>query len=139
MNPKKASSGVYMINYHIIWATKYRYDVLNTNISKTLNTIISTICDAKNWEILESQVMTDHIHLFLSVTPFERPVDIIKILKGVTARQLFVLHPELKDMLWGGHLWSTSYYIGTAGHVSAETIQKYIREQQTKDGRCKNE
>jgi putative transposase len=139
MNSKKASSGVYIINYHIVCTTKYRYGVLNANISKTLNTIINTICDTKGWEILESRVLPDYIHLRLSVTPFERPVDIIKILKGVTAKQLFALHPELKNMLWGGHLWGTSYYIDTTDPISAETIQKYIQEQQTKDGRCKSD
>jgi putative transposase len=83
--------------------------------------------------------MPDHIHLFLSVSPNERPVDIIRILKGVTAHQLPILHPELREVYRAGHIWSPSYYIGTAGHVSAEIIEKYIREQQTKDGRCKSE
>jgi putative transposase len=135
MNPKKSSSGVYVINYHIIWATKYRKQILTENIRTTLSTILNTICDAKGWALIESQAMPDHIHIFLSVTPFERPVDIIKILKGVTAKQLFEAHPELRSVLRYGHLWSPSYYIGTAGHVSAEVIEKYIKEQQHKDGR----
>ena len=137
--PNKASSAVYVINYHIIWVTKYRRQVLNTNIRKTLDTVIHTICNAKKWELVEMQAMPDHVHLFLSVSPFEAPVDIVKVLKGVSAKQLFARHPELRDVLKYGHLWSPSYYIGTAGHVSADVIEKYIREQQTKDGRCKKQ
>ena len=139
MESKKASSGVYVINYHIIWVTKYRRQVLNTNVRASLDRIIQTICDTKGWTLVEAQSMPDHIHVFLSVTPFERPVDIVKILKGVTSKQLFTSHPELRGVLKYGHLWSPSYYIGTAGHVSAEVIAKYIQEQQSKDGRCKSE
>ena len=61
--------------------------------------------------------------------------DAIKILKGSTARKLFVKFPELKKQLWGGHLWSPSYYVGTAGNVSSETIQKYIERTEHIKGR----
>lgn len=139
MEIQKATSANYVICYHIIWVTKYRQQVLNTTIRESLEKIIQTICDTKEWTLIEAQSMPDHIHVFLSVTPFERPVDIIKILKGVTSKQLFSTHPELRDVLKHGHLWSPSYYIGTAGHVSADVIEKYIQEQQSKDGRCKRE
>jgi putative transposase len=139
MEIQKATSSNYVICYHIIWVTKYRRQVLNTTIRKSLDTIIRTICNTKDWNLVACEAMPDHIHVFLSVSPFEKPVDIIKILKGVTAKQLFAIHPELRDVLKYGHLWSPSYYIGTAGHVSAETIERYINEQQSKDGRYKNE
>jgi putative transposase len=137
-NSKKASSGIYVINYHIIWVTKYRRQVLNTNIRVSLDKIIQTICDTKGWTLIKSQTMPDHIHISLSVTPFERPVDIVKILKGVTSKQLFATHPELRDVLKYGHLWSPSYYIGTGDKPPREVIAKYIQEQQTKDGRYKH-
>jgi putative transposase len=132
---KKASSAVYSINYHIVWCTKYRQKVLGGQVSKTAETILTTICDTKSWEILELVVMEDHIHLFLSASPFESPTAIVKILKGVSAKQLFAQHPELRNALWKGTLWSPSYYVGTAGDVSAEIIQRYIQNQQTQDGR----
>ena len=132
---KKASSAVYSINYHIVWCTKYRRKVLGSQVSKTAETILTTICDTKSWEILELVVMEDHIHLFLSTSPFESPTAIVKILKGVSAKQLFAQHPELRNALWKGTLWSPSYYVGTAGEVSAEIIQRYIQNQQTQDGR----
>lgn len=73
--------------------------------------------------------MPDHIHLFISAHPKESPTGIVKILKGVTGLRLFKKHPELKSECWGGHIWSPSYYVGTAGTVSAETIRNYIQEQ----------
>lgn len=132
---KKASSAVYCINYHFVWCTKYRRKVLVDALSKSAESILKTICDTKNWDILEIMVREDHIHLFISTSPFESPTDIIKILKGVSAKQLFAQHPELRSALWKGTLWSPSYYVGTAGDVSAEIIQRYIQNQQTQDGR----
>ncbi len=132
---KKGSSAVYSINYHIVWCTKYRRKVLMDPVSKSAESILTTICDTKNWRILELVVMEDHIHIFLTASPFESPTDIVKILKGVSAKQLFAQHPELRNALWKGALWSPSYYVGTAGEVSAEIIQQYIKNQQTQDGR----
>jgi putative transposase len=90
---------------------------------------IHTITATKEWGILALEVMPDHIHLFISTTPFEAPTSIIKVLKGVTALRLFKKFPELRNKYWKGKLWSPSYYVGTAGRVSSETIQKYIEEQ----------
>lgn len=90
---------------------------------------IYTIADTKDWNVHALEVMPDHIHIFISAPPFQAPTDIVKILKGVTARQLFIEFPELKKKLWKGSIWSPSYYVGTAGAVSAETIKKYIEGQ----------
>ena len=103
--------------------------------SKSAESILKTICDTRNWDILELVVMEDHIHLSLSASPSESPTAIVKILKGVSAKQLFAQHPELRNALWKGSLWSPSYYVGTAGDVSAEIIQRYIQNQQPQDGR----
>jgi len=98
-------------------------------IKEFLEDQIYTIAATKEWEVLALKVMPDHIHLFISTTPFESPTGIVKVLKGVTALRLFKKFPELRNKYWKGKLWSPSYYVGTAGHVSAETIQKYIEEQ----------
>jgi putative transposase len=126
---KKGSSAVFNINYHIVWCTKYRRKVLNGSYATALEGIIRTTCDARGWDLIELRVMDDHIHAFLSAPPIESPTGIVKILKGVSARQMFLLYPDLRGSFWGGHLWSPSYYVGTAGHVSAEVIERYIREQ----------
>lgn len=125
------SSAVYNINYHIVWCPKYRKEVLVGEIKTFLEDQLETIAATKGWDVLELQVMPDHVHLFISAPPSDSPTGIVKVLKGVTALRLFKKHPELKEEYWGGHIWSPSYYVGTAGHVSAETIQKYIENQKT--------
>jgi putative transposase len=75
--------------------------------------------------------MDDHVHVFLSA-PSIAPSNIAKVLKGSTARTLFTKHPELKESLRNGHLWNPGYYVGSAGQVSSETIQRYIQSQKNK-------
>lgn len=96
---------------------------------------VRNICQERQWSVLSLEVQPDHIHLFVSIPPATSVADAIKILKGSTARKLFVKFPELKKQLWGGHLWSPSYYVGTAGNVSSETIQKYIERTEHIKGR----
>ena len=126
----RKSSAVYNVNYHFIWCPKYRKPILKeAGIKEFLEDQIHTIAATKECEVLALEVMPDHIHIFISTTPFESPTGIVKVLKGVTALRLFKKFPGLRNKYWKGKLWSPSYYVGTAGHVSAETIQKYIEEQ----------
>ena len=122
-------SSVYNINYHIIWCPKYRKKVLSGMIKEFLEDQLATICETKKWKISALEVMPDHIHIFITAPPQDSPTAIVKVLKGVTGLLLFKKYPELKEQYWGGHIWSPSYYVGTAGTVSAETIKMYIENQ----------
>ena len=74
--------------------------------------------------------MSDHIHLFISALPTVAPVDIVRKLKSISANHIFKTFPNLKKTkFWNSGLWSRGYYVGTAGSVSSETIQKYIQNQ----------
>lgn len=122
-----SSSAVYEINYHIVWCTKYRHQVMTDEVKQFMDDQIRTIADSKEWTVIELEVMPEHIHLFLSAPPFVAPTDIVKVMKGVTAKRVFEKFPQLRRRkFWGDHMWSPSYYIGTHGNVSAETIKKYI-------------
>ena len=126
----RKSSAVYNVNYHFVWCPKYRKPIFEeAGIKKFLEDQIATIAETKGYEILALEVMSDHVHLFVSTPPFDSPTDMVKVFKGVTALRLFKKFPELRNKYWKGKLWSPSYYVGTAGHVSAETIQRYIEEQ----------
>lgn len=126
----RKSSAVYNINYHLVWCPKYRKPILeDPKVKEFLEDQIHTIAETKDYEVLALEVMPDHLHLFISAPPFDSPTSIVKVFKGVTALRLFKKFPELKEEYWKGKLWSPSYYVGTAGHVSAETIRKYIEEQ----------
>ena len=88
--------------------------------------MLDAICMERGCPVISKEIQPDHIHLFVSIPPAFAVADAVKVLKGVTARRLFQMFPALKKRLWGGHLWSPSYYVGTAGNVSAETIRRYI-------------
>ena len=90
--------------------------------------LLQEICAQHGYEVKGLEVMPDHIHLFISVPPARAVATAVKLIKGASARMLFVRVPG-KKRLWGGHLWNPSYYVGTAGHVSSETIQRYIERQ----------
>jgi len=122
----RTSSAVYNINYHIVWCPKYRKPILKGDVKEFVEEQLKTIAETKGWKIEELEVMPDHIHLFISAPPFESPTAIVKVVKGVTARRIFDKFPHLRKVFRRGSVWSPSYYVGTAGHVSAETIKKYI-------------
>lgn len=126
---------VYQTAYHVVWCPKYRKSILTASIADETKRLIESICLERDWQVLALEVQPDHIHLFVSIPPSVAVADAMKILKGSTARKLFVKFPELKKQLWGGHLWSPSYYVGTAGNVSSETIQKYIERTEHIKGR----
>ena len=117
---------VFQTAYHVVWCPKYRHDVLVGAIAKSVEAMIDAICTENSWPVLAKEIQPDHIHLFVTIPPAIAVADAVKILKGTTARKLFVQFPALKKRLGGGHLWSPSYYVGTAGNVSADTIRKYI-------------
>ncbi len=129
---KRTKGCVYHTAYHIVWIPKYRKSILVGRIAKRLETLIHEIANKYGFEILALEIMPDHVHLFVSAHPKFAPATLVKLFKGITARKLFKEFPELKKKLWGGHLWTPSYYVGTAGNVSAETIRRYIEECQGK-------
>lgn len=130
-------NAVYHTGYHFVWSVKYRRQVLRTPIDQTLKEILAEICQEKGdrllgMEIMPRYVCRDHIHIFVSAPPKIRPAEIARFLRGSSTRYLFQRHPELKPWIWDVHLWNSFYYVGTAGHISAETIQKYIENQKAK-------
>lgn len=121
------NSVVFNINYHIVFCPKYRKSVLVDKIKDDLTLIFRAICESNSWILLNLTIMQDHVHFFISSHPKDSPTTIVKKLKGISARLIFKKYPYFKAKeYWGSHLWSTGYYIGTAGVVTSEAIQKYI-------------
>lgn len=128
-------NSVYQTAYHVVWCPKYRKRILAGRIANELQEMLYAICAERSWTILAIEIQPDHVHLFVSFPPSISISEGVKILKGSTARQLFVRFPELKKQLWGGALWSPSYYVGTAGNVSASAIRRYIERTEHIGGR----
>ena len=117
---------LYQAAYRVIWWPKYRRAVLTGEVATEVNHLLEAVCRERRWPVISKEIQPDHIHLFVSIPPATAVADAVKVLKGVSARHLFHRFPVLKRRLRGGHLWSPSYYVGTAGTVSAATIQRYI-------------
>jgi putative transposase len=126
---------VFQVVYHVVWCSKYRKKILVNKIAAYTKDLIAKICEENKWSVVTAEIQPDHIHLFLTIPPAVAVATAVKILKGTIARKLFLDFPQLKQELWGGHLWSPSYYVGTAGNVSAETIQRYIERNEHIRGR----
>ena len=127
---------VYNFHYHLVWVTKYRHPIFNQpKLAADMQGILSTIAASNEITIEQVEVMPDHVYLLISFKPKYAPATVVKVLKGVSARRWFDLHPETKAELDHGHLWSPSYYMGTLGDMSKETAANYIQNQRTERGR----
>ena len=97
--------------------------------------MLQDLAEEYRFQILAMEVMPDHIHMLVDCRPQFYISDMIKIMKGNLARQMFLLHPELKKELWGGHLWNPSYYAVTVSDRSREQVSAYIEGQKEKEKR----
>lgn len=128
MESKRTRHASYNINWHFVWIAKYRRPVLVDKIAERLIELLHQKTAELDGEIFDITVQPDHVHLFCSFAPTLAPNQIMYRLKRFTAHELRKEFPELKSRL--PNLWTRSYYVGTAGHVSAETIQRYIEAHQ---------
>ncbi len=122
----------YSIAYHLVWIPKYRRRVLVGEVQAETKRLIAECCQRQGLTLLAVETDEDHIHVFVSAPPRFSPAMIANLLKGYTSRFLREKFPRLKKVCGKEHLWTQSYYVGTAGAVCAETIQRYILENQGK-------
>lgn len=118
---------VYLNQYHIIFCPKYRRRVLTGDIEKDLIEILNQVAIEKNVEIKAFEIMPDHVHMFISFDPRQPLHELIRLFKGRSSRILRDKYPKLKSRI--PSLWTRSYFCCTIGHISEETIQKYIEDQ----------
>lgn len=129
MNYKQSKHQVYLLNYHLIWCPKRRKPVLVGQVAERLKEIIEEIAVKLGVEILALEIMPDHLHLFVSTYPQLSIPHLVRSFKGKSAHTLREEFPELRKL---PSLWTHSYFVSTAGNVSAETIKEYIEAQSKK-------
>lgn len=123
-------TNVYDFNFHLVFVTKYRKAIFVTKQKQqAMKQMLKQICQQREIEIENIEVMPDHIHLLISIPPKTAPASAVKAIKGVSARLWFKQYPETKQLLWKGHLWSPSYFISTIGNVSKTIVDQYINNQ----------
>jgi len=129
---KRTAGSVYETSYHLIFHVKYERKILVGEIAAKLGKLFCKISQNKGYQILEMEIMPEHIHLLVSVPPNTKIAEVVKNLKGVSSKVLFTEFPELRKILAKGHLWAPSYFVRTTGNVTMGTIKKYIKEQKEK-------
>ncbi|TCZ77122.1 IS200/IS605 family transposase [Paenibacillus albiflavus] len=123
---------VYSIQYHIVWCVKYRHKVLLGDIDIRLKEILNQIATDNGFMISEIESDCDHVYLLVDCNPQHSIPNIIKALKGVSARLLFKEFPQLKKKLWGGNLWNPSYFVATVSEHTEAQIRQYIQNQKVR-------
>jgi len=131
MNIKyKSNNNVsYSCKYHVVWCSKYRRKVLTDEVELRLKEIITSVCQDKGIELLEMEVMPEHIHLLLDVDPQFGIHRAVKAMKGKSSRELRKEFSQLRTKL--PTLWSNSYFVSTSGGAPLELIKTYIQNQKT--------
>ena len=114
-NLRKGSHSVHQLHVHVVWSTKYRYGVLKGDIQIRCRDLIKQSCDSLDVRILKGVVSKDHFHLHLSYPPKISISDLIKRIKGRSARLLLDEFSELKKRYWGQHLWGIGYGAWSTG------------------------
>ena len=124
------SRNVSVLLYHLVCPAKYRRKIFSEEVTKSLLLICFEITVKYEIEFIEIGTDADHVHFLIQGLPRMSPSEIVRVVKSITGREIFRLHPEVKTMLWGGHIWSSGYYINTVGqHGTEEVIKKYIEDQ----------
>ena len=126
------SHSKWLCKYHIVFTPKYRRKVIYYQLRADIQKIIKDLCKWKGIEIIEGHMMSDHIHLLLSIPPKYSVSQIMGYLKGKSAMMIFERHANLKYKFGNRHFWAEGYYVSTVG-LNTATIQKYIREQEKED------
>ncbi|MBK7804842.1 MAG: IS200/IS605 family transposase [Saprospiraceae bacterium] len=126
MDNRKSSHTIHQLQVHLVWITKYRYHVLGGEVQLRCRELIKQTCNSLDIQIIKGVVSKDHIHLHISYPPKLSVSDIVKRLKGRSAKLLLSEYPELKRRYWGGHLWGIGYGSWSIGNITEEMLIKYL-------------
>lgn len=129
---RKTRNCAYNINYHFVWIPKTRAKILVEPFKSDVKAYLLEKCEDMIWDPLALQIMPDHLHFFLSAPPKWAPSKIVQELKSYSSRLLRKKYAVIRQMRFSNDFWASGYYVGSAGHVNAETIAKYIIEQNRK-------
>ena len=116
--------------YHLVCPAKYRRKVFTESVEKSLKEICVGIAERYEIYFVEIGSDEDHVHFLLQSIPVMPPERAVKIIKGITAKEIFQRHPEVRRQLWGGHFWTSGYYMNTVGAAGNEkVIKEYVERQ----------
>ena len=122
----------WMCKYHIVFTPKYRRKMIYNQYREDVREIVKQLCSYKGVEILGGNVMSDHVHILVSIPPKMSVSSFMGYLKGKSALMMFDRHANLKYKFGNRHFWSEGYYVSTVG-LNEAVIKKYIQDQEKYD------
>ena len=123
---------VFLMHVHLVFVTKYRRDVFTKEIVEDLRPIFSSVCADFEAELVEFDGEDDHVHLLVNYPPKVAVSKLVNSLKGVSSHLIRKKnYPNIRNKLWGGALWSPSYFAGSCGGAQISVVRQYIEQQQT--------
>ncbi|AOI74574.1 IS200/IS605 family transposase [Burkholderia ubonensis] len=123
---------VFLMHVHLVFVTKHRREVFTKAILDDLRLIFASVCRDFEAELVEFDGEDDHVHLLVNYPPKASVSSLVNSLKGVASRMIRLKkYPGIRQKLWGGALWSPSYFAGSCDGAPIEVIRQYIEQQQT--------
>jgi putative transposase len=125
---KRTSHAVYDTSYHLVWCPKYRKSIFERKeVKERAVQLIQEISEEYGFDVIEMEIAVDYVHILLSFPPRYSIGEVVRIIKSISARQLFRAFPMLKRKLWSGELWEDGYMRGQLVTVGTrEVVEKYI-------------
>jgi len=124
------SHNVSVLLYHLVCPAKYRRIVFDEAVDAVLKEVCLEISLCHEIDFLEIGTDGDHVHFLVQSVPTYSPTEIVRVIKSLTAREIFKRCPHIKKKLWGGHFWSSGFFIASVGQQGNEnTIGNYVRQQ----------
>ena len=124
------SHNVTVLLYHFVCPAKYRRVVFTDAVDISLKEICIGISERYEIYFIEIGTDKDHVHFLIQSVPMYSPTKIIQMVKSITAKEIFRIHPEVKKQLWGGEFWTKGFYVNTVGkHGNESIIKVYVKSQ----------
>ena len=133
MKQRHGTHSVYQLQVHLVFCTKYRYRVLRGEIQVRCRDLIRQVCDALDVRIIKGVISSDHVHLHLSYPPKHAVSEIVRRIKGRSARKLLQEYPTLKKRYRGGHFWGIGYGAWSTGAITEEIVNEYLEHHRERE------
>ncbi len=126
---KRGSHTAWDCKYHLVWTTKYRYQVLGGNVGQRCRELLREIAMSKEMMIYAGSINRDHVHMLISIPPQLSVSRAVQYLKGKSSHRLLSEYKVLRKRYWGQHLWARGYWVASSGNVTDEVWKEYIKNQ----------
>ena len=124
------SHNVSVLLYHFVCPAKYRKVIFDKEVDETLKAVCLEISKWYEINLPKIGIDKDHVHFLIQSVPKYSVTQIIRIIKSITAKKIFVKHPQVKEELWGSEFWSDGFFVNTVSKFGSEdTISKYVKDQ----------